>query len=366
MTPLETLLARLPDVGKASKGWLARCPAHDDRRASLSLSEGDDGTALVKCHAGCDTPAILVAIGMKLADLFPAKVGPSRNGKPKSSGKTFPTAKDAVMALERHHGKRSALWTYHDDQGEPVGLVIRWDRPEGKDIRPVSLHKDGWRIGAVPDPRPLYGLPKLAMAGRVIVVEGEKAAEAARALGFTATTSAGGSQAATKTDWRPLAGKEVWVFPDNDPPGRRYADTVAGILAKLTQSSVVRIIELPGLPEAGDIVDWIDAHGDAAEPDGMRAEIEALAQTLDIRASIRYNPDMETKRTQLLTDQLRQAIDDSGLTRYQIAKATGIDESALAKFYNGHRGLSMDALNALGEFLHLTIILGNKPRKKGE
>jgi transcriptional regulator with XRE-family HTH domain len=75
---------------------------------------------------------------------------------------------------------------------------------------------------------------------------------------------------------------------------------------------------------------------------------------------------MGKKRTLLLTDQLRQAIDDSGLTRYQIAKATGIDESALAKFYNGHRGLSMHALNALGEFLQLTITLGRKPGKKCE
>jgi len=72
------------------------------------------------------------------------------------------------------------------------------------------------------------------------------------------------------------------------------------------------------------------------------------------------------KRTNLLTDQLRQAIDDSGLTRYQIAKATGIDESALGKFYNGHRGLSMEALNSLGEFLQLTIVLGHKTGKKGE
>ena len=75
---------------------------------------------------------------------------------------------------------------------------------------------------------------------------------------------------------------------------------------------------------------------------------------------------MAKKRSSLLTDQLRQAIDDSGMTRYQIAKGTGIDESALAKFYNGHRGLSMDALNALGEFLQLTIILGRRPTKKGE
>lgn len=63
---------------------------------------------------------------------------------------------------------------------------------------------------------------------------------------------------------------------------------------------------------------------------------------------------------------MRQVIDDSGLTRYEIAKETGIDESALAKFYNGRRGLSMEALNALGEFLQLKIILGRKPETKGK
>ena len=50
-----------------------------------------------------------------------------------------------------------------------------------------------------------------------------------------------------------------------------------------------------------------------------------------------------------LTDQVRQAIDDSGQTRYRIAQETGIDESALAKFYNGHRGLSMEAIDTLAE-----------------
>ena len=73
---------------------------------------------------------------------------------------------------------------------------------------------------------------------------------------------------------------------------------------------------------------------------------------------------MGKKRSNLLTDQLRQAIDHSGLTRYRIAKETGLSESALAQFYNGHRGLSMEALNALGEFLQLKITLGRKPGTK--
>jgi transcriptional regulator with XRE-family HTH domain len=75
---------------------------------------------------------------------------------------------------------------------------------------------------------------------------------------------------------------------------------------------------------------------------------------------------MAKRQPNLLTDQIRQAIDDSSLTRYRIAKETGISESALAQFYNGRRGLSMEALNALGEFLQLKIMLGRKPSKKGK
>ena len=72
---------------------------------------------------------------------------------------------------------------------------------------------------------------------------------------------------------------------------------------------------------------------------------------------------MAKKQPKLLTDQLRQAIADCGMTRYAIAKHTGIDESALAKFFNGHRGLSMEAMNALGECLGLRIVMDRKTKK---
>ena len=282
MTPVELLLSKLPHVKPCGKGWSARCPAHDDRRASLSIAEGEDGTALAKCHAGCATSAIVETLGLKLADLFPRQATPKprRKSKLKASGPTFPNAEAALAELGRRHGKHSAVWAYQEDWGELAGLVVRWDRAGGKDIRPAARHPDGWRIEAMPDPRPLYRLPELTKAERVIVVEGEKAADAARSLGFIATTSAGGCNAPHKSDWRPLAGKELWILPDNNPPGRKYAETVAGIGATLIPAPVVRIIELPGLPEGGDIVDWIDAHGDAAEPDGMREEIEAMANAV--------------------------------------------------------------------------------------
>lgn len=75
---------------------------------------------------------------------------------------------------------------------------------------------------------------------------------------------------------------------------------------------------------------------------------------------------MAKKRPKLVSDQIRQAIDDSGLTRYRISQETGISETALALFYNGQRGLSMKALNALGEFLQLKVTLGRKPEQKGK
>src|SRR5687768_2660857 len=93
----------------------------------------------------------------------------------------------------------------------------------------------------------------------------------------------------------------------------------------------------------------------AIRPAGLRRlpavhRVSRLApeRLLDEKDSIVDNSIMAKKRPKLLTDQLRQAIDDSGLTRYRIAKETGISEPTLSKFYLGQRGLSMEALNALG------------------
>jgi hypothetical protein len=326
VNPVEKLLQKLPSAKKVGKGWSALCPAHEDRKASLSVSEGKDGSVLVKCHAGCDTAAILSAIGLTLPDLFPPRADPtpSQNGKSKTKGPAFPTAMSAVAELERKRGKPTAVWTYEDGHGEAVGLVVRWDGRNGKEIRPVACHRDGWRISAMPEPRPLYRLPALAKAGRVIVCEGEKAADAAGFLGFTATTSAGGCQAPQKTDWRHLAGKEVWILPDNDAAGRKYAERVASMLGKLRPVPVVRVIELPRLPEGGDIADWIETHGEAAEPEGMRKEIEALAQRVAPgRSNLVTSPEFQPFPVDALPEPIRGFV-KAGAT------AIGCDPSYLA------------------------------------
>jgi hypothetical protein len=132
-----------------------------------------------------------------------------------------------------------ALWRYRTAQGALAFCVCRWNLSEGrKEIRPLSwFASDGWRLRHWPDARPPYNLDKIAAQPdtAIVVCEGEKAADAAARIfaNSIATTSSGGAPAANKTDWTPLAGRPVLIWPDNDEPGRKYAREVAAILAKL-------------------------------------------------------------------------------------------------------------------------------------
>lgn len=311
--PVERILSALRDHGyepkRAGAGWCCRCPAHDDRKPSLSIDAGDDGRALVNCHAGCNVDAVCGSIGLRPADLFTNDPSRRNGHAPKTrrrgdgdgitrkpahggdsvtvasdatGGRTFPTARDAVAELERRHGPKSAHWVYTDAKGEPVGLVVRWNTPTGKDVRPVSRKADGsgWIIGGMPTPRPLYGLPDLLATKRgerVYVTEGEKAADAARAVGLMATTSPHGSKSAGKADWSPLAGQEVVILPDHDDAGERYADDVARLATAAGAKSVrvVRLVELwAWMPEGGDMADLLEHRGGDVDP--LRDEVEAL------------------------------------------------------------------------------------------
>jgi hypothetical protein len=233
-------------------------------------------------------------MGLKMAELFPeqSRQKPFTKEKAKARGRAFENADEAIDALERKHGKRSKAWTYHNADSEPVGIVLRWDTASGKVIRPVARHSDGWHIGAMPGPRPLYRLPELLPAALALVGEGEKVVEAARFLGFTATTSSGGCEAAAKTDWQPLAGKEVWVLNDNDAAGRKFAETAASILSKLAPAPLIRVLDLAkhasALPVGGDLADVLSDPafcglplGDAAELSDVKAFIERMAQEVE-------------------------------------------------------------------------------------
>lgn len=284
---------------ESASGWMACCPVHDDRNPSLSVSEGKDGRALLKCFAGCSTESILKALGMTNGDLLlgssetstadvsirperPQRNSPSKNPKREERSKqTWPTSSEAIAALERTRGPRSAAWTYRDPDWREVGIILRWDRNGGgKEIRPLANTVNGWVVGAMPEPRPLYRLDGISQADVVFVVEGEKTADAGYSIGLNATTASGGSNAAGQSDWSKLAGKNVVIFPDNDRPGRKYAEAVAGIVTRLDPPATVRIVDLSydwtELPDKGDLADWCEAH-DSTQPEALRERIEALA-----------------------------------------------------------------------------------------
>lgn len=267
---IDAFVTLLSGAHRSGNGWVARCPAHEDRRPSFSVTEGQNGRVLVRCHAGCSTEAILDALGLRKSDLFADETrNPVLPRKPRQTPPAFPetksqrrqfvTAEEAFEDLVRWRGRWSGRWVYQDIRGRPVGFVIRWDTPEGKDLRPISLIDGHWEMAAMPRPRPLYRLPDIAREPRVLVVEGEKTAEAGWSLGFPTTTSSNGSQSANQTDWTPLLGKEVIILPDNDAPGMQYARAVA----KLAGGGPV-VLELPGLPDGGDLDDWVKTEKFAA------------------------------------------------------------------------------------------------------
>lgn len=70
----DRLLDRLDGVRKSGKGWIAKCPAHTDRSASLSIAQGDKGATLVHCFAGCPVHDVLTAVGLTISDLFPPRI----------------------------------------------------------------------------------------------------------------------------------------------------------------------------------------------------------------------------------------------------------------------------------------------------
>lgn len=244
---------------RSGKGWQCRCPSHEDRQASLSLSAGDDGRVLLHCHAGCEAESVVAALGLGMADLMPHQ---SSNGYAQRAAakppRTWATMDIAAKACCPPGHTLAATYVYSDSTRPQYAAVARYDGPNGKTIRPFRRVDGGWSCGDPPRWTPYHADAVARDTSRTVyVTEGEKCADAATAMGLLAVTSAHGASAASKTDWSSLAGRNVVILPDCDAPGERYATDVAGILHTL--GCRIKIVRLSGLPEHGDIVDWRDA-----------------------------------------------------------------------------------------------------------
>ncbi len=136
--------------------------------------------------------------------------------------------------------------------------AARYHIPDGKTFRQFHFDGAAWLAGGPSGKWPLYRVEQLPEAGPVHLLEGEKCAIAAAGVGIAAVSSAGGAQAAPKTDWTLLAGRDVYIWPDADKPGEQYAATVAGIVTGLTPPARVKIVRVPYPMGSGkDIADFL-------------------------------------------------------------------------------------------------------------
>jgi putative DNA primase/helicase len=195
------------------------------------------------------------------------------------------------------HRKPDKVYFYQNATGTTIGAVLRWDvqhqdGSKSKIIQPVAWdEKDNtWKHCGMPTPRPLYALPKIVTASLevpIIVVEGEKCADAGNCyLGSIAifTTSAHGANAAHGTDWSPLSGRKVYIWPDHDPNGHKYAETVAK-LAKQAEAKYVAILNPTVIagqepPPKWDVADAVqECQGDETKLNQLRERLLAAMQS---------------------------------------------------------------------------------------
>lgn len=214
---VDEILGRLDGWKRNASGWEARCPAHEDRKASLGIAEGDDGRTLLTCRAGCSTESVVAALGLELKDLYVEEVKPQE-------------------VIE-------TTYDYVDEQGALLYQVVRFRPKRFQQRKPDGAGGWEWKLGDVR--RVLYRLPELLASTKPIwIVEGEKDVEALREHGVNATTNVGGAQA-WKDEYSDLiAGKAgpgatVVVVADRDGPGIKRAQKIA---AELEQRGLQAIV----------------------------------------------------------------------------------------------------------------------------
>lgn len=243
----------------------ARCPAHDDHTPSLSITTGTTQEIVVHCFV-CDQQSIVARL--KDMGLWPMTDRPfvppvlhlddAADDEP-----NWP----AVTPMSRH----TITYDYYDANGVLLFQKLRY---EPKTFRIKDAH-GRWGLNGVQPV--LYRLPEIVRAAPdtpIYMVEGEKDADALRSLGFVATTNFDGAEGMWLASYSDaVAGRHVVIIPDNDAPGEKHAQTFKDHAMRTAAS--VRLVRLTGLPEKGDVSDWLAAGGTVEQLQLMATEMAA-------------------------------------------------------------------------------------------
>lgn len=235
----ELVLPKLEGVRKGAGGFTARCPAHEDSTASLSITEGRSQPVVFHCHAGCAPEDVCKALALDFADLSAPRTADDETWR-----KTSP----------------DIVYDYTDEHGQLIYQVIRRIRDGKKNFlqrRPDPTGKDGWSWRLGDTRRVPYRLPKVLAAveecREIYIVEGEKDVHTLESHGLVATCNSGGAG-----KWLPehsacLRDAVVTIIADKDNPGRAHArairESLTGIAAAIT------IAEAAGPQTVKDVTD---------------------------------------------------------------------------------------------------------------
>lgn len=297
---LQSLLSMLEGVQSKGGGqYMARCPCHDDRKASLAIRMGDD-KIILQCLAGCAYEDILARLGISWRDLMRPEALESMDAKRRGAAprprksqearKETPRPKQppaekrpadlSKLAIGKPYRRRekaedgseqwveetiTACYVYADAAGREVMRVYRTD---AKSFPTIHAEGNSWYWGDGGHTAMLYNLPEVAKAVAkkrpVCLVEGEKDVETLRTLGYVATTNKGGAGKWGDEGTEALRGAQVYIIPDLDEPGWKHARLVAKALKDA--AAEVRIINLRRqtqveLPNKGDVSDLAQGLG---------------------------------------------------------------------------------------------------------
>ena len=231
----ELVLPRLEGLRKSGAGYTARCPAHDDGRASLSVSTGKEHPVVLHCHAGCERDDVLEKLGLSWQDIC-------QPGERREESEWTP------------RGPAIAVYDYVDEGSNLLFQVCRTADKHFTQRRPDPSKKSGWawKLGEVR--RVPYRLPKLLEAldngSPIFIVEGEKDVQTLERYGVVATCCPGGAG-----KWKAeydgfFVEADVTIVADRDAPGEKHARTVAQALTGV--ASRVRIVEAKAGKDATD------------------------------------------------------------------------------------------------------------------
>lgn len=280
---LSEVVGRHLKLKRVGHEVVALCPFHKEKTPSFTIADDKEFFHCFGCGAHGDVVdyveryhSISTAQAVEYLGGAPQKYAPDPRQRLPS-----PEIRIQAAAVPEDHAQFSAgqkirawapkqggwatyvpdyIWPYHDISGLLVGYILRIDMDSGKvfrPLRPVVLNGETvWATHGFDNPRPLYGLDKLRSAGPILLVEGEKAADAARELlpSHSVLTWSGGAGAVSKTDFSPLSDRDVTIWGDQDTPGETAAMDVAARLQKLGSRPLIMARDLDK-PKGWDAAD---------------------------------------------------------------------------------------------------------------